>query len=322
MNYPWLDSLWQQLTMAAQRNNVPQALLVTGAQGLGQVDFVKAYAAFLLCEKPVNQQCCRRCRGCKLIQAGNHPDIIELTLLDKSKVIKINQVRQLTEQLQQTSFSHRQVAIIHPADTMNAAAANALLKTLEEPSGQVTLILVSSYPERLPITVRSRCQQIHCQVTDSNMAQAWLKQQRPDKNTNQLLRSALGSPLTALDFADSDYHDVRDMVIKHLQAVHLQQANPIEPLVNWLKGDPQQLMAMIQCFAVDLTKVLSGAHQHTLIYPDCISIYRALQSQFQLANVLNWYRSVLSSTALLSSGVHMNVQLLFESLLLKWSTIK
>ena len=322
MIYPWQSALWEQLTQSVLQQRPPQALLLTGPVGLGQVDLAKAFADYLLCESPETLRACGRCRSCRLALANNHPDFIEVTLQDKSKVIKINQVRSLTEHLQKTAFGHSQIALLYPADTMNAASANALLKTLEEPAGSVTLILVSSFPERLPITVRSRCQQISVKVTDETVVKEWLATQLPGKNTGLLFSAAHGSPLEAVSIADSDYLEMRDAVVLHLRRVLQREANSLDPVAGWLKGDADQLMQILISVSVDMVRVLMTPGVPTLIFSDCMSHYRSMQKVLTLMSVLNWYRSLLSAQALLRSGTHVNVQLLFETALLNWSSLR
>src|SRR3990167_5981854 len=168
-----------------QQARFPHALLCLGPTGLGKVNFAKTLAMTLLCdiEKPA---ACGQCRSCLLFQAGNHPDFYELSPEAKSKSIKIDQVRELIAALSQTSSRPRgQVALIHPAELMNRACSNALLKTLEEPSGSVVILLVANQFGALPATIVSRCQRLVFTPPPIEQATLWLQQQLPGKSLNK-----------------------------------------------------------------------------------------------------------------------------------------
>ncbi len=177
MSYPWLAYAGERLARNAEGGRRAHALLVSGPRGLGKVDLALREAAALLClsgERPA----CGRCRSCQLMAGGAHPDFRQVTfeVNDKGQlrsVIAVDQIRDLIASLQLTnSLSALKVAVIHPAEAMNRNAANALLKTLEEPAGDLVLMLVASDDARLPATVRSRCQVIGVRQPDADDARA------------------------------------------------------------------------------------------------------------------------------------------------------
>src|SRR5690606_18002126 len=119
----------------------------------------------------------------KLFASGAHPDFRFLSFMTKDKsddlrtVIVVDQVRELIGSMQLTNgLSPRKVALIQPAEAMNRSAANALLKTLEEPAGEVVLLLVSNDASRLSATIRSRCQALHLRPPAAVEAQQWLQE--------------------------------------------------------------------------------------------------------------------------------------------------
>lgn len=159
--YPWHAQPWQRFAEALARGQVAHALLIHGEGGLHKVQLARAIGRSLLCKDRDSQaHACGRCRSCVLALAGNHPDWVQVTLED-SAIIKIDQIRQLSERLaMRPQIAEHQVAMLWPAERMNSAAANALLKTLEEPAGDTHLLLVADRSGRLPATIRSRCQRI------------------------------------------------------------------------------------------------------------------------------------------------------------------
>jgi DNA polymerase III subunit delta' len=210
----WLDSaLARATTMPAH------ALLLHGPGPLGQLELGMAVARAALCESPdAHGRACGRCVSCHLFGARSHPDFLLLipdalrerlgwstaeqseakSKTKPSRDIKVDAVRAAIDWAQQTSFRGRaKVLLIHPAEAMNETAANALLKTLEEPPGRLRLLLTASDPEALLPTVRSRCQRVPIALPPPAEALAWLEGQGVPAAAT-LLAAAGGLPHAAL----------------------------------------------------------------------------------------------------------------------------
>ena len=203
--YPWLAGHWSFFVQRVEQGRLAHALMIEGPVGSGKNSLARAMVAKLLCNE--NQaDACGQCRSCQLLKGGAHPDYFEIYPEEDGKVIKIDQVRALTGRLYlTTSISQRKVAYIHPAEAMNASAANALLKSLEEPTGDAVLILVSDNPGRLPVTIRSRCQTVSVNQPDNKVVRDWLKEQSDasDESLETALQAAGHSPLLAMHYLDS-----------------------------------------------------------------------------------------------------------------------
>jgi DNA polymerase-3 subunit delta' len=193
------------------------------------------------------QQCCGDCRSCRLFAGGAHPDFRLLTFeanprTDKMRTeLVIEQVRDLNGSMQLThGISPRKVALIYPAEAMNRNAANALLKTLEEPPGDTVLLLVAHDPSRLAATIRSRCQMMPIRLPDRQLATDWLVNnvQGIDATTAAAaLRACAGSPLRALQL---------------LAQGNLEQYRTVEAvLASVLEEETDVAAALEQCFALD-----------------------------------------------------------------------
>ena len=155
-----MQDQWQYFVKQRANNTLPHAMLFMG----GEIDFVQNLAKFLLCSnvKQGALEACEKCKSCQLFNAQVHPDYFLVSPEEKSKVITVDQIRQLSHALTHTAqLNYYQIAVIAPAHAMNIAAANALLKTLEEPPGPVIIILISNKPHILPRTIYSRCQVIN-----------------------------------------------------------------------------------------------------------------------------------------------------------------
>ncbi len=152
--------------------------LIHEAPGAGGEWLALWAARLVLCEHPERAPC-GQCRACRRVLARAHPDLSFLGLEEDSKQIRIEQVRELSAELALTSHGGGyKVAIVTPADALNRFAANALLKTLEEPPARTLLILVVTQPSRLPATVLSRCQRLRVRAPQRAQSLAWLEAAR------------------------------------------------------------------------------------------------------------------------------------------------
>jgi len=245
--YPWLSGHWSFFMQRLEQDRLPHALMLVGPAACGKTTLADAMVARLLCVEE-QARACGRCRSCQLLAGGAHPDFFDIHPEEDSKVIKVDQVRGLIDKLNlTTSVSRRKVAYVHPAETMNGAAANALLKSLEEPTGDAVLILVSDNPGNLPVTIRSRCQSISIAQPDSGIVLEWL--QGRSGVTKDVLAAALqaagGSPLRALHYLDSPELDAYGQVRESLATLlgrpgsvsmvssRLNELNPVD-LWRWL----------------------------------------------------------------------------------------
>jgi len=148
----------QTLINSVLQDHVVHAYLFAGPAGVGKTTTALAYARALLCAHPVAGDACGKCRSCRQVAGGNHPDLFMLEPDGAS--IKIEQVRAMLRRVTYRSYQGgRKVFIINPAEAMTADAANCLLKTLEEPPDDTVFILLTSQPQALLPTVLSRCQQ-------------------------------------------------------------------------------------------------------------------------------------------------------------------
>lgn len=198
---PWHRPLAMQVAAAWSQNRMPHALLVHGQAGLGKRRFAFWLARARLCEtQAVSPAICGHCNGCRLTAAGSHPDLLAVGPEEGKQQISVDAIRAASGWLAMTS--HQQgwkIAIVDPAQQMTAAAANSLLKTLEEPPQRSLLLLVASSLHGMPATIRSRCQRLAMSRPESKVALAWLKTEMGEEPLPQLLEFAGGAPLRALE---------------------------------------------------------------------------------------------------------------------------
>jgi DNA polymerase-3 subunit delta' len=196
---PWHQQAWKRLHQQLQQGQLPHALLLTGVRATGKARLALALARLLLCEAPSGGLNCGQCHPCELSANGSHGDFRWLQPEEKARVIKIDQVRDLVAFVTKTaSFGRRKVVVLSPADSMNTNAANALLKSLEEPTPDTYLVLVCHQLHGVPATIRSRCQILQLPTPAEEESLAWLEQLCGERGESQrLLQLAAGLPLLA-----------------------------------------------------------------------------------------------------------------------------
>lgn len=235
--YPWSGQVWESLVRKLDR--LPHALLIHGGPGIGKLALAERFAQWLLCEGAHGDDGpCGACAACRWFSLGNHPDYrrIEPESLappaapdgeeerkaakasKPSTEIKVDQVRELADFLNVASHrGRRRIALVRPAEDMNAHAANALLKALEEPPSAAMFILVSHRPERLLATIRSRCVALPVAPPEEKLARDWLAAQGvPD--AGGWLAFAGGAPLRAKEYAEDPRGELVGAMLAALHA--------------------------------------------------------------------------------------------------------
>ncbi len=248
--YPWHQPLWQQFVNVWQQQRLAHAILMTGAKGLAKTDLALSMAKFSLCLAPAASAACGQCHSCELFAADAHPDHLLIEPEETGKTIKIDQIRALKDKQSLTAnISAWKTVVIHPAHKMTTNASNSLLKLLEEPQAQTLLILVSSQPQQLPITIRSRCQLWPMLSPEPAQTESWLKEQGIKINEQQLLQLtplAKGAPLMLQQMLESRL----DLLVEQLQSDMEQliqgNANPMQMQLNWQQNDLLTVMHILQ----------------------------------------------------------------------------
>lgn len=209
MTLPWFDNAWQRLQAVRRAGRLPHALMLCAPQGIGLDLFARALAAVLLCRDPNGDDPCGQCHACHLYAAGTHPDYRELVPEKRGAQLRIAQVRELIDFSQTTAQQGGyRVAFLYPAEAMNLAAANALLKTLEEPGDRTLVMLGCHTPATLPATIRSRCQLIELPMPARAEALAWLCAGGAEEAAaSRALDAAFGAPLQAESYLRGEGDD-------------------------------------------------------------------------------------------------------------------
>lgn len=253
--YPWQLDVWQSLHQQNQLQRLPHALLVVGEAGIGKQHFVDAFVAQLMCFKK-QEMACGECKSCQLLMAGSHPAYIDIAVEEKSSIIKVDQIRLLVDFVAKTiQIGDVKIAVIHTAECMNTNAANSLLKSLEEPSNNTHIILLTHAPHRLLPTIRSRCRTIEMPKPNIAEADKWLATFITDESARQqLMLLANNNPLLAMQYADKEVVNIFADIIRQLVELTTSssltlQAGKIEKAIDirlWLSLQQTLLSQLIR----------------------------------------------------------------------------
>jgi len=308
------------LVEANSRVRLTHALLLAGPDGVGKRRFARALANYLLCLDPVAAMgACGQCRSCKLIAAQTHPDMVWIAPEEKSRAIKVDQIRALADFVAKTShLCGKKIAVIEPAEAMNINAANALLKNLEEPSANTHLLLVSDAPGRLLATVRSRCLQSMFGVPASANCLPWLASiTGSNAAAERLLRLAGGRPLTALAMHEGDALTVRD-ALRDIWLHLWQQRDCFAVASKWMDFESSDVLNWAAIWLQDAIRSQAGADELGIGDVESAQLFAKTGSnwvdQNNAAGLLAKLDYVNEVRRQLAAGANPNKQLLLESL--------
>ncbi|HFZ8995915.1 TPA: DNA polymerase III subunit delta' [Citrobacter freundii] len=219
--YPWLRPDFEKLVASYQAGRGHHALLIQALPGMGDDALIYALSRYLLCQQPQGHKSCGHCRGCQLMQAGTHPDYYSLAPEKGKSALGVDAVREVSEKLYERSrLGGAKVIWIPNAALLTDAAANALLKTLEEPPEETWFFLACREPARLLATLRSRCRLHHLAPPSEHYAVAWLGRETEKTQDSLLaaLRLSAGSPGAALALLQEEGWAHRDALCEALAA--------------------------------------------------------------------------------------------------------
>jgi len=222
---PWQQRIYAQAAASLDSGRLGHALLFAGPAQLGKRAVATRLAQRLLCEnKRGDGEPCDQCRACHLLDAGTHPDYQFISFVPNKEgtrlrtEIVIEQIREVSERLSLTpQYGGAQIVILDPAEAINHAASNALLKTLEEPVAGRYLWLISAHPARLSATIRSRCQKLEFRLPPENESLSWLSARGHSESVaREALEAARGHPGLAGEWLQGNGFAVRREVAADL----------------------------------------------------------------------------------------------------------
>ncbi|NGX16533.1 hypothetical protein [Wenzhouxiangella sp. XN24] len=313
LEFPWHAPAWEEFEQALATGRLSHAYLIEGPQGLGKLHLAFRMAARVLelpwpdVDPPI-----------PLV----HPDITWITVETddegkQKKQIGIHQVREACAQLGMTSYTGGwKVAVIWPAEQLNAHSANALLKTLEEPSPRTLLLLVRSRLDTLPATIASRCQKIRIAPPRTEVALPWLEARAGGKDWRRLLALAGDAPLMAILLAEEGFRELDQAFTEDLLGVLAGRREPLEVAAEWARRPLPMTLRWLDVWTSELVR-LKAADVEPALTP---GMGRALQTSLKRIPLqrLFRYKDEIRSAMTRNDGVF-NTQMVLEGLLAPWA---
>jgi DNA polymerase-3 subunit delta' len=251
-----------------------------------------------------------------------HPNLLWLEPEEDAQSIKVDQIRIVNDFVNQSALHDGyRIVMINPANKMNVNAANALLKTLEEPSPESIFILISDQNSKLPATILSRCQRMMFSRPTEKIALTWLQQQLPDVVENHLkhiLRVSLGTPVAALHFIKNKLDKVRDDLYQGLVALTQHKKDPINLAALMHDVDAVTLLDLMLSWMIDLLRLQVNDGSDHLVNHDYIAQLTALKSTTEINRNREFMDYLQELRTQICSGLNMNKQLMLEYIMIRW----
>ncbi|MBK6598175.1 MAG: DNA polymerase III subunit delta' [Proteobacteria bacterium] len=316
---PWLATAQQSIQAAVQADRLPHALLIHEDAGAGGLELARWTSQLLLCrDRP--RAPCGACPDCQWVLAGQHPDCMSVQPEGKSRQILVDQIRTAVAELRLTGHSGRaKIAVFAPAEAINANAANALLKTLEEPTPSTLLILITAQPSRLLATIRSRCLTLRVAAPARAEAIEWLTQSRGAGPWEAALDALNTGPLSLTEVDPAAIAATRRQVIEQLGQLEQQAVEPPALAEQWAKDELELRLACTESWVTDQILTLAAAHadptelRHRHYSP-------AGSWALNIGRLLEFHGAVRELRALMHTSV--NKSLAVESLLWRWAQVR
>lgn len=326
--YPWQSKLWQNLNQ--DRQKLHHAFLMHGRAGIGKYDFALTFSKALLCPNTDgNGHACDKCPSCHWFDDESHPDFRLISpeqesnsdeesptakKTKKKTQISVAQIRELSDFLSLSSHqtSGLRIVLINPAEALNQASANALLKMLEEPSSGVIFILVAHQLQRLLPTILSRCQKVNMPVPDQAQALAWLSM-KGVQNPEHQLAYLEGSPIKVL--SEQAQFDQLSAIWRHLALGRKMEPQAAAPIV--IANSVESGVIAVQKWLYDIVTVKLGQQSRYHLQHA-----RALQALADKVNLGRLFDLQKKTNELRKLATHpLNHELQMENLLVEYTKI-
>ncbi|SFM68249.1 DNA polymerase III subunit delta' [Marinobacter pelagius] len=327
---PWLQRAWQQIQARLAEDRLPHALIINGERGVGKRVWAEAVAGLLLCDRPVKNEAdlpvaCGHCKQCELVAAGSHPDV-RIYAPEKSRMVKVDQIRALSSfAVGSPQVAHHKVAIIDRADQLNINAANALLKTLEEPLPDVTLLLLQESGRPVLPTIRSRCQTLSIPVPARDQAERWLvakvteldEDQRPAAEVlAKALMLAGNAPRLALEYVNGEFLKLRDEAFESFRQFMKGQMPVAEAAKAFKAMGLEDALFLFEGWAADLARMAAGGQANDAEAADMLGFLAKRNPAWRAHELLDMIRESRAA------GVYnANPELEASRLLLAWQAL-
>ncbi|QIL46357.1 DNA polymerase III subunit delta' [Vagococcus coleopterorum] len=289
--------VFQQLLNSFQTNRLSHSYLFEGAKGTGKKEMATWFSQLVFCEDS-SQGSCGQCLNCQRIATGNHPDV--LTIIPDGQTIKVDQIREIKGNFVKSGMeSQRKVMIIQEADKMTVSAANSLLKFIEEPEGEMTIIFLTESKAKILPTIQSRCQILHFSPLPQSALIADLMASGIEKQQAEFISQLTNSHEKAVEFSNDEWFNETTAVARKWCGLLLSD-NPYamvfvqQELVQQCKEKEQQILLIDMLLILvrqQLANKVTGSQQMTV------------QSKWSQKKLINGLETILKARQMFSANV-------------------
>jgi DNA polymerase III subunit delta' len=306
---PWFDDARAEVKAALAGDRLAHGLLIHEDPGAGGLELARWIAQTVNCLQPARTPC-GECQQCRWIAADQHPDVTRLSPEGDSTQILIQSVRDLSADLALTAHGRGyKIAIIAPAEAMNHFAANALLKTLEEPPARTLVLLVTSQPSRLLPTLRSRCSRLRLVGPSRESAAAWLQAARGAGPWAEALAATGAGPFALLDADPAAIAQLHRDTMTTLRDIGSGNLQPPAVADRWAKGELPIRLACLESWVTE--RILESGSIRDVTHLSGQGIPPNICRLFELSDAVRDMRK-LSHTSI-------NKTMAVEALLWRWA---
>jgi len=327
---PWTKELFASLMQRYQSQQLAHAILISGREGLGKRALATQLCASLLCPQVQGgAAACGQCKSCQLLAADSHPDALVVAAEKSGGAILIDQIRHINQFASlKSQLGGVQVVVIENAGRMNRNAANALLKTLEEPNDNLFMILLADSVQGLLPTIRSRCQSYRIGEPDSETQLQWLRAQAPgqsDAQRREALAMAFGAPMLAARLLQDDMATTHQQFLQLFLALSAARLDAEETASAWNNsdlgrhGDADSPLFWLYTWVSDLIRLKSGQSLADKYQGDTQATLLNLARGLDIDHLFDYYEQLIDALRIRHSQV--NQQLLTEQLLIAWQSV-
>lgn len=317
--YPWQKQVWETLT--GRFPELGHGLLLYGKKGSGKHAFAQHFLSWVLCLNKKVDAACGECSSCQWLKSDTHPNYVYISTDDDNKKqnakIKIEKIRDLLPFVQQTVDGWR-VIVIAPAEALNMASANALLKTLEEPGDRTLILLLADHYLKLPATIRSRLQHFALDRITPELGQQYLQIHLSESQTAQIpLLMSLSNqmPLQALNLAKMDWIKRRAEFLQDWQKLVIHKSMPMQYATKWNKELP--FVDFIQMFEYLLSDIVCVKLNQSVKNAD-LELHE-ISEQYSLETLFDLYEALQQFKQLVEQNVQTN--LIIDQLFIKMMNV-
>ena len=306
---PWFAATLAEVNAAIAANRLSHGLLIHEDPGAGGLMLAHWIAQRVNCREPARAPC-GECQHCRWIAADQHPDVTRLSPEGESKQILIQAVRDLAAELSLTAHANGyKIAIVAPAEAMNPFAANALLKTLEEPPARTLVLLVTSQPSRLLATLRSRCSRLRLPAPTREEAARYLEDARGAGPWSEALAATGAGPFALLDADPAELAQLRADTITTLREIGSGNLQPPAVADRWARGDLATRLSCLESWVTD--RILESASIRDVTHLSEAALAPKICRLFEFSDAIRDMRKLAHTS--------INKTMAVEALLWRWA---